>query len=722
MNVVKILASTLIFSVLVACTGEVAVESDSDDVAESDNATGASENPLLTPSDLQFGYPPFDRIKNEHFEPAMLQGMAEQRNEIEAIASNEAPPTFANTLVAMEQSGQLLNRSARVFFGLSSAHTNDEIEAIQVRLSPQFAEHEDAILLDPRLFARVDALHRERDELGLDPEALRLLEETHQGFVRAGALLNASEQERMREINTEMASLQTAFRQNVLSEVNDRAIVVDDVAQLDGLSAGEIASAKAAAVARGQDDQWVIPLLNTSGQPALARLTNRELRERIYKASVGRGSSGGDYDNRQNISKIMKLRAERARLLGYPSHAAFNLENQTARTTEAVNTLLTDLAPVAVANAKTEAAELQTLIAAEGETFELAPWDWAYYSEALRAQKYAFDESELKPYFELNNVLVRGVFHAAEQLYGITFTQRNDLPVYHETVRVWEVRNADGSVLALFVEDMYARASKRGGAWAMSYVSQSGLMGTQPVSANHLNIPRPPEGESTLLTWDEVTTLFHEFGHALHAMFADVQYPSSLSVPRDFVEYPSQVNEMWADWPEILSNYAVHHETGESLPPELLEKVSASALFNEGFRSTEYLAASLLDQAWHQQSADTLPNAEGVLAFEANALKEAGADFEAVPPRYRTTYFFFFFGGYSAGYYSYIWSEVLDADTVQWFLENGGLRRENGDHFRAKLLSRGGSEDAMSLYRNFRGRDAEIEALLIRRGLTPIEG
>ena len=718
MNVVKILSSVLIPFTLGACSGEDAMKPSSEGASSSDHATVLDDNPLLTTSSLQFGYPPFDLIKNEHFEPAMIQGMAEQRAEIAAIASNVAPPTFENTLVAMEQSGQLLDRAATVFFGLSSAHTNDDIEAIQVRMSPQFAEHGDAILLDSQLFNRIDALYRERANLSLDPESLRLLEETYRDFVRAGALLTESGQERMRAINAEMASLQTAFRQNVLSEVNAQAIVVDDPEQLDGLSEGEIASAKAAAVERGLEDQWVIPLLNTSGQPALARLTHRDLRERIYRASVGRGSSGGDYDNRQTISKIMTLRAERANLLGYPNHAAFNLENQTAKTTEAVNDRLTGLAPVAVANAKTEAAQLQALIAAEGGDFDLAAWDWAYYSERLRAQKYDFDESELKPYFELDNVLTRGVFYAAERLYGITFELRDDLPVYHETVRVWEVRNADDSVLALFVEDMYARASKRGGAWAMSYVSQSGLMGTQPVSANHLNIPRPPAGEPTLLTWDEVTTLFHEFGHALHSMFADVQYPSSLSVPRDFVEYPSQVNEMWASWPEILSNYAVHYETGESLSLELLEKVSASAQFNEGFRSTEYLAASLLDQAWHQRSVDELPDAEGVLDFEANALNEAGAYFEVVPPRYRTTYFSHIVGGYSAGYYSYIWSEVLDADTVEWFIENDGLQRDNGDHFRATLLSRGGSEDAMTLYRNFRGRDAALEPLLKRRGLT----
>ena len=677
----------------------------------------AIANPLLKPSDLQFGFPRFDLITNEHYEPAMEQGMAEQRAEIEAIASNPDPATFENTLVAMERSGQLLDRAARVFYGQSSAHTNDDIETIQVTLSPKLAEHSDAILLDPRLFARVDALYQQRDQLNLDIESMKLLEDTYKDFVRAGALLDDAGQARMREINTELASLQTTFRQNVLAEVNDRAVAVDSVEALNGLSEGEIAAAKTAAEARGLQGEWVIPLLNTSGQPALASLTDRSLRERIFKASVGRGSSGGEHDNRQIIADIMKLRAERATLLGYPNHAAFSLDNQTAKTTEAVNARLTALAPVAVANARVEAAALQALIDAEGGDFELAPWDWAFYTEKLRAQKYAFDESQLKPYFELDNVLTKGVFYAAEKLYGITFSLREDLPVYHETVRVWEVRNADGSELALFIEDMYARPSKRGGAWAMSYVSQSGLFGTRPVSANHLNIPRPPEGEPTLLTWDEVTTLFHEFGHALHAMFADVQYPSSLGTPRDFVEYPSQVNEMWADWPEILANYAVHYETGEPLPAELLAKVTETALFNEGFRSTEYLAASLLDQAWHQQTVDTLPDAEGVLEFEAQALSSAGADFEAVPPRYRTTYFSHIVGGYSAGYYSYIWSEVLDADTVEWFKENGGLKRENGDHFRATLLSRGGADDAMQLYRNFRGRDAELEPLLKRRGL-----
>jgi peptidyl-dipeptidase Dcp len=685
---------------------------------EQDTTMVTSDNPFFAPSELQFGYPRFDLIKNEHYEPAMVQGMVEQRAEIDAIASNPDAPTFDNTLAAMERSGQLLDRSARVFFGLSSAHTNDEIEAIQVRISPQFAEHQDAILLNQALFARVQTLHSQRADLGLDAESLRLLEETYKDFVRAGALLDETGQARMREINTELASLQTAFRQNVLAEVNDRAVVVDDPKLLDGLSEGEIAAAKEAAVARELEDSWVIPLLNTSGQPALASLTDRGLRQRIFEASVGRGSSGGDYDNRQIIADIMKLRAERAQLLGYANHAAFSLDNQTAKTTDAVNDRLEGLAPVAVANARVEAQALQALIDAEGGDFELAAWDWAYYTEKLRAQQYAFDESELKPYFELDNVLVKGVFYAAEKLYGITFTQREDLPTYHETVRVWEVRNADGSVLALFIEDMYARPSKRGGAWAMSYVSQSDLMGTRPVSANHLNIPRPPEGEPTLLTWDEVTTLFHEFGHALHAMFADVQYPSSLSTPRDFVEYPSQVNEMWADWPEVLANYAVHYETGEPLPTELLEKVSATALFNEGFRSTEYLAASLLDQAWHQRTVEELPDADGVLDFEAAALAKAGAAFDAVPPRYRTTYFSHIVGGYSAGYYSYIWSEVLDADTVEWFKENGGLRRDNGDHFRATLLSRGGAEDAMQLYRNFRGRDAELEPLLKRRGLT----
>ncbi len=587
-------------------------------------------------------------------------------------------------------------------------------------MAPRLAAHGDAILLNKALFERVNAVYDQRDSLELDPESYRLVEETYKDFVRAGALLDDVEKEQLMAYNAELATLQTRFSQNVLGEVNAKAIVVDDPALLDGLGEAGIASAAEAAKARDLEGQYVLPLLNTSGQPALASLTNRDLRLRIAETSLGRGSSGGEYDNREILSRVARIRAERAQLLGYPNHAAYGLEDQTAGTVEAVNERLASLAPPSLANAQREAAELQAMIDAEGGDFELTFADWSYYTEKLRQQKYDFDASQLKPYFELDSVLVNGVFFAAEQVFGLTFEQRTDLPVYHPDVRVWEVFEADGSTLGLFIEDMYARESKRGGAWMNAAVSQSDLFGTKPVVANHLNIPKPPAGEPTLLTWDEVTTLFHEFGHALHGLFSNVTYPSfsGTSVPRDFVEYPSQVNEMWADWPEVLANYAVHYQTGEPLPQEMLDKVLASSQFNEGYRTTEYLAAALLDQAWHQLTPEEVPSAGELLAFEAAALEAAGMDFPPVPPRYRSTYFSHIVGGYSAGYYAYIWSEVLDADSVEWFKENGGMLRENGDHFRETLLSRGGSQDAMELFVDFRGREPDVQPLLIRRGLT----
>ncbi len=677
-------------------------------------------NPFFVESDLYLHYPKFDQIENEHYLPAFERGMEEHLVEIEAIANNPEAPTFDNTLVAMERSGALLNRVSRVFYAMASAHTNDTIEEVRSDMAPRLAAHGDAILLNDALFQRVRTIHDARDNMELDPESYRLVEETYRDFVRAGAELNAAEKEQLKAYNAELASLQTEFSQNVLGEVNAKAIVVDDAAKLDGLGESGIAKAAAAAESRDMAGKFVLPLLNTSGQPPLSSLTDRELRLRIMETSLGRGSSGGEFDNREVLSRVATIRAERAQLLGYPNHAAYSLENQTARTVDAVNERLGSLAPPAVANAKREAAELQALIDAEGGDFELAAADWAFYTEKLRKEKFNFDESQLKPYFELDNVLTRGVFYAAEKVYGLTFEPRPDLPTYHPDVRVWEVFDADGSTLALFIEDMYARESKRGGAWMNAYVSQSDLLGDQPVVANHLNIPKPPAGEPTLLTWDEVTTLFHEFGHALHGMFSDVKYPSfsGTSVPRDFVEYPSQVNEMWADWPEVLANYAVHHETGEPLPQEMLDKVLASAQFNEGFRTTEYLAAALLDQAWHQRTPDELPGADGLLDFEAQALENAGVAFAPVPPRYRSTYFSHIVGGYSAGYYAYIWSEVLDADSVEWFKENGGMLRENGDHFRRTLLSRGGSKDAMALFEDFRGRAPDVQPLLERRGLT----
>ena len=678
-------------------------------------------NPFFAESALPYRLPPFDRIDDAHYRPAFERGMAEQIEEIEAIAARPDPPTFENTIVPLERSGRLLDRVASVFFSLASAHTNDAINEIRNEMAPRLAAHTDAILLNADLFARVRTLHERRESLALDAEARRLVERYHVDFVRAGARLSASEKERMQEINAELAALSSRFTQNVLDEVNAAAVVVETEEELAGLSENEIASAAAAAAARGLENRYVLPLLNTSGQPALASLDDRGLRERIARASLARGSQGGEYDNREVITAMARLRAERAAMLGYPNHAAYVLERQTAQTVEAVNERLASLAPPAVANARREAADLQAMADAEGAGLALAAWDWSYYTEKVRADRYAFDAAQLRPYFEMDNVIDDGVFFAANRLYGLTFEPRPELPAYHPDVRVWEVFDAGGEPLGLFLGDFYARPSKRGGAWMNAYVSQSRLLGTAPVVANHLNVPKPPAGEPTLLTFDEVTTLFHEFGHALHGFFSDVEYPyfAGTSVPRDFVEYPSQVNEMWATWPEVLENYAVHHETGEPMPADLLEKVLAMRRFNQGFATTEYLAASLLDQAWHQLTADEVPAAADVETFEAAALEAAGVALDAVPPRYRSTYFSHIWSsGYSAGYYSYIWSEVLDADSVEWFKENGGLLRANGDHFRRTLLSKGGSVDALTLFRDFRGADPDVRPLLVRRGLN----
>ena len=695
-------------------------ETGTDNMSKPETLITEVANPLLTESSLPLNYPQFDAIDESHYLPAFEQGMEQHLAEIDAIVSTQEPVDFDNTIVALENSGQLLDRVSRVFFGMVSANTNDEIRAIQQNLAPRLAAHQDSILLNRDLFARIDTLYQARDTLELDNESYRLLEHYGRDFIRAGAALDPEQQEQMKAINAEIAVLQTEYSQNVLSEVNDLAIVVETREELVGLDESMIEAAAEEASGRGLDGQYVLPLLNTSGQPALASLQNRSLRERIHTTSLSRGSRGGDFDNREVLSKVLRLRAERARLLGYDNHADFILEDQTAQTVAAVNGRLAELAGPAAANARQEADDLQQMINESGEDFMLASWDWDFYTDKVRAARFDFDASQLRPYLELNNVLERGVFHAATELFGITFQERDDLPVYQEDVRVFEVFDANGETLALFIADFYARPSKRGGAWMNAYVSQSNLVGTSPVVGNHLNITKPPEGEATLLTFDEVTTMFHEFGHALHGIFSDVQYPyfSGTSVPRDFVEFPSQVNEMWATWPSVLENYALHYQTGEPMPMDLLEKVLESQIFNQGFATTEYLAASILDQALHQLAPEEVPQAADIMEFEAQALNEAGIALEEVPPRYRSTYFSHIMGGYSAGYYSYIWSEVMDADSVNWFEENGGLLRENGDHLRTTLLSRGGSEEAMNMYRNFRGRDAEIAPLLERRGLN----
>jgi peptidyl-dipeptidase Dcp len=675
-------------------------------------------NPLLQESTLPYQFPRFDKIKNEHFQPAIEQGMAEQLAEVEKIANDNEEPTFENTIVAVERTGRTLARAERTFGNLNSAHTNPEMQRIDKELSPKQSAHRDAIRLNPKLFARVQKIYDNRDDLKLDNESKFLVERYYKDFVRAGAKLSPSDKEKLKQLNSELATLQTQFEQNVLKEKNASSIVVDTREELAGLSDNAIAAAAKAAKEDGKEGKFVIRLMNTTSQPALDSLQNRALRERIMKTSLSRNSKGGEFDNTNIAARIARLRAERAKLLGYASHAAYQLEDQTAGSVETVNKMLAGVAPAAVANARKEAADMQKVIDAQKGGFKLAAWDWDFYAEQVRKERYAFDESQLKPYLELDRVLIDGVFFAATKLYGITFKERKDLPVYLPDIRVWEVFNEDGSPLALFIADMYARPSKRGGAWASAYVAQSDLFKTKPVIANHLNIPKPPEGEPTLLTWDETKTLFHEFGHALHGMFSAVKYPrfAGTSVPRDFVEYPSQVNEMWRTWPEVLKNYAKHYQTGEPMPMELLDKVFAAEKFNEGFRTTEYLASTLLDQAWHQLAPEQVPT--DAMKFEEEALQKAGVAVPEIPPRYRSPYFSHTFaGGYSAGYYSYIWSEILDADTVDWFHANGGLKRENGDRFRQQLLSRGGSMEAMKMFKNLTGRDPSISHLLKRRGL-----
>jgi peptidyl-dipeptidase Dcp len=712
--------------------------------------TSMAENPFLQSSTLPYQLPPFDRIKDSDYRPAYEAGMREELREVAAIARNAQAPDFENTIVALERSGKLLQRVSVVFDNLNQSNTNDEMQKIDTEMAPKLAAHSDAILLDPALFARVDSVYQRRASLKLDPESLQLLERYHTRFVRAGAGLTDAAKTRLRALNEQISSLQTQFKQNVLKATKDGAVVVDRVEDLDGLSAEQIGAAAAAATARGLTGKWLITLQNTTSQPALAQLKNRALRERLYRASIDRGSAGSasasidrgsagsasasidrgsasSADNTAIIAQLVKLRAERAALLGYPNHAAYRLADESAGSPAAVDRMLEQIAPVALARAKADAAEMQALIDAEAEStgaksFPLQPWDWPYYAEHLRKARYAFDQAEVAPYFELNRVLQDGVFYASRALHGLTFKERTDLPVYQPDVRVFEVFDADGTPLALFIGDFFARDNKGGGAWMNSYVKQSKLFGLKPVVGNQLNIPKPQAGQPTLLTFDEVTTLFHEFGHAIHGMLSDVSYPllSGTAVPRDFVEYPSQYNEMWAREPAVVANFARHYKTGEPMPQRLLDKVLAAQKFDQGYATTEYLASAMLDQAWHQISGPSeAPSAKDVPAFEAAALRKSGLNYGPVPPRYHSTYFSHIFsGGYSASYYAYLWSEVLARDTGEWFHAHGGLTRANGDILRAKVLSRGRSANPEKLFQDFYGRPPDIRPLLEYRGLS----
>ncbi|WP_033212716.1 M3 family metallopeptidase [Kitasatospora phosalacinea] len=672
-----------------------------------------SDNPFFSPSPLVYELPPFAEIREEHYRPAFERGMADQLAEAAAIAADPEPPTFDNTVVALERSGAVLRRVAAVFFNQDSSDTTPGVQALDAEISPLLAAHADAIHLDAALFARLDALHEARHGLGLDAESLRLLERRHTAFVRAGARLDAEGQRRLREINAELAADSAAFRKNTHDASLAGAVAVDSAAALDGLSDAAIAAAAENARALGQDGRWVLSLKNFSNQSELAALTDRDLRRRLLTSSLRRGLD----TNGPLAAKMAALRAERAALLGHPTHASYVVADETAGTVEAVSAMLGRLVAPAVANAEREAADLAAAAAADG-IGELAAHDWAFYAEKVRAERYEVDTAALRPYFELERVLRDGVFFAANLAYGLSFTERPDLTAYHPDARVFEVFDADGSALGLFIGDFHARESKRGGAWMNELVPQSRLLGTRPVVVNNLNIARPAPGEAALLSWDEVRTLFHEFGHALHGLFSDVEYPSfaGTEVPRDFVEFPSQVNEMWMTRPEVLANYARHHVTGEPLDAAVVERMLAAENYGQGFRTVEYLAAALLDWAWHTlRPGEVVRDAE---EFEARALAEAGVAVAAVPPRYRTGYFnHVFSNGYSAGYYAYIWSEVLDAQTVEWFGSNGLGVRESGRLFRERLLSRGGSRDALECVRDVLGRGPEIGPLLARRGL-----
>jgi len=681
-------------------------------------------NPLLQASALPYQLPRFDHLDNQHYREAFAQGMSAQLREIAAITAQDAAASFDNTILALERSGELLDRAMAVFFNLIASNTNDVMQQFESELAPQLAAHEDAILLDSKLFARVSTLHARRAELGLDGEGLQLLDRYHTQFVRAGARLSDAQKSRLKAINGQISSLTTQFKQNVLKATTEGAVVVAEVAQLAGLSVEQSGAAAQAAAARGLEGKWLLSLHNTTVQPLLAQLANRELRERLFAASAQR-ARGGAADNTRIVQQLVALRAERAGLLGYRTHAAYQLEDESAGNPAAVRRILADLVPAALARAREDAADLQQLVEVHAKEagftpFRLAAWDWPFYAERLRKSRFDFDRSEVAPYFELDRVLRDGVFYAAHELYGLTFKARPDLPVYHPDVRIFEAFDVDGAPLALFLGDFFARDSKQGGAWMSNFVRQARLLDLKPVIVNNLNVPKPQAGQPALLTFEEVTTLFHEFGHALHGMLSNVNYPllQGTNVPRDFVEFPSQFNEMWARDPQVLANFARHYLTGAPMPQALMQKVLAAQTFDQGYATTEYLAAALIDQAWHELGTQEAGKVADPQVFEAAVLAAHGIDPALIPPRYHTSYFSHVFsGGYSAGYYAYIWSEVLARDAGQWFTERGGLKRANGETLRSKVLSRGRSLDPQAMFIDFYGRPPEVAPLVAYRGL-----
>ena len=685
--------------------------------AATQGADATMANPLFTVSPLQYQAPQFDLIKVEHYLPAMEAGIVENAAEVEKIANNSEAATFDNTIVALEKSGALLDRATSVFFNMTGTISNPEILKIQATMAPKLAAHGDNISLNPKLFARVKAIYDARKDLKLDSEALRLVEVTYERFVRAGALLNDEQKTTIRALNEEHSKLANQFGQNLLKITKDIAIFVDDKAQLTGMSEAEITAAAEGAKARGQEGKYVIEVTNTTRQPVLSVLENRELRKKVWEASAYRGTTG-ETDNRPLVARLTQIRAEKAKLLGFDTWADYQLGQSMAQKPQAVLSMLNSMVPAVVANTKLEAAAIQEMIKAQGGDFELQPWDWEFYGEKVRKAKYDLDESQVKPYFEFERVLQDGVFYTMNQLFGITMKQRPDLPVYHPDVKAYEVFDADGTSIALFYADYFAREGKRGGAWMSSFVGQSKLLGEKPVVVNVMNIPKGPAGEPTLVSYDNVTTMFHEFGHGLHGIFSDVTYPSlaGTSVSRDFVEFPSTFQEDWAANPQVLANYAKHYKTGEAIPADLLAKILKSRSFNQGYDTLEYMAAALVDMEWHSLPAGA--PLQDVEKFEAGALKKHGVDFAAVPPRYKSTFFSHSIGGgYSAGYYAYMWSEILAADAFAYVQTQGGLKIENGNNYRKHILSVGNTKPPMEAYKAFRGQEPTTDALLIRRGL-----
>ncbi len=683
-----------------------------------DTAVLSASNPFATASALPFHAPPFNKIKDADYQPAIEAGMREQLAEMKKIAAQKDAPTFANTIEAMERSGQLLARVGAVFGAVTGADTNDTLQKVEVAVAPKFAEHQDAIYLDAKLFQRVKTLFDSRDKLGLEGEQGELLDRYYRNFVRAGAQLGDADKAKLRALNKEESTLTTAFGNKLLAASNAGAVIVSDKAELAGYSAADVAAAADAAKSRKLDGKYAITLQNTTQQPAQSSLENRALREKLFKASTERAEHGDANDTRATVQRLAVLRAERAKLLGYPNYAAYTLADQMAKTPQAAEKLMTDMVPAATAKAHGEAAKMQALIDKNNGGFKLAPWDWQFYAEQVRKADYDLDEAQIKPYFEIDRVLHDGVFYAANQMYGITFKERKDIPVWEPDVRVFEVFDKDGTSLALFYADYWKRDSKRGGAWMDNLVGQSGLLGTKPVVYNVCNFTKPSAGQPALISFDDVTTMFHEFGHALHGMFSNVKYPtlSGANVPRDFVEFPSQFNEHWASDPKVFANYAKHYQTGAPMPTELVDKIKKTRTFDQGFATTEYLAAALLDMAWHTLPANDAK--KDVDAFEKESLKRFKVDLYEVPPRYRTSYFSHIWGGgYAAGYYAYLWSEVLDHDAFYWFREHGGMTAANGQRFRDMVLSRGSTEDMAKMYRDFRGRDPSVEPLLEQRGL-----